>query len=773
MSSHRTIKVFVEPKEQEKLAKEHTVVERYDGFVVLKVSESAARKLAKSHLVEDITEDYAIRVDGRELVPAESALKKTHGVGLKKGEAVNAPSAGPHHFLAQFIGPVKDEWLKLVKKAGGEIREPMGGFVYVVRAKQSAACKIASLPCVRWIGHFPHAERIADSTRHSLSGGSQPASQPVLPRRRVLADVFAVEFFGSADAKAGIKAVKQLGIEILSDESKSGLLVVRAKGAKAKQAKLIDGLSAIHGVRRIRERVARRTTNDVAAGIMGTAKTVASPGLGLSGQGEIVGICDTGFDTGIPTTIHKDFSGRIVAIKSYSITPDLDSFLHNPRADDGPSDLDSGHGTHVAGSVLGDGTVSQSVTGAPLIRGLAHRARLVFQAVEQETKWKSAADLEENGRYGLWGLPHDLKTLFQFAYQKGARIHSNSWGGGDPGVYDAQCRQLDRFVWDRKDFCILVAAGNDGSDKDGDGRINPTSVTSPATAKNCITIGASENNRSNFNTNTYGQWWPQDYPASPHKNDPIANNANQVAAFSSRGPTVDNRIKPDVVAPGTFILSTRSTLLAANNFGWEAFPPSKKYFYMGGTSMATPLTAGAVALLREYLRTVKGIANPSAALLKATLIAGAQRLTGYAPAGSVCDNHQGFGRVHLDSIVAPTAPASTRFLEVQPGLTTGAVHSLTINVKSSAVPLRIVLAYSDFPGPALVNNLNLIATAPTGTKLVGNQRAGSSASTIDTKNNVEVIHVPNPAVGNWQVDIVASNVSQGPQDFALVTLAHQ
>ena len=98
--------------------------------------------------------------------------------------------------------------------------------------------------------------------------------------------------------------------------------------------------------------------------------------------------------------------------------------------------------------------------------------------------------------------------------------------------------------------------------------------------------------------------------------------------------------------------------------------------------------------------------------------------------------------------------------------------ALTINVKSSAVPLRIVLAYSDFPGPALVNNLNLIATAPNGTKLVGNQRSGGS-SALDTKNNVEAIHVPTPTIGTWRIDIVASNVAQGPQDFALVTLAHQ
>lgn len=172
-----------------------------------------------------------------------------------------------------------------------------------------------------------------------------------------------------------------------------------------------------------------------------------------------------------------------------------------------------------------------------------------------------------------------------------------------------QCRQIDQFIWDHKDFCLLFAAGNNGSDKDGDGQINPGSVSSPGTAKNCITVGACENNRTDFNSQTYGRWWPQDFPASPVKNDPMANNPDQVVAFSSLGPALDDRIKPDVVAPGTFILSTRSTQLAFNNFAWAAFPGSKKYFHMGGTGMATPLTAGAVGLIREFLRERKELAT--------------------------------------------------------------------------------------------------------------------------------------------------------------------
>jgi hypothetical protein len=243
----------------------------------------------------------------------------------------------------------------------------------------------------------------------------------------------------------------------------------------------------------------------------------------------------------------------------------------------------------------------------------------------------------------------------------------------------------------------------------------------------------------------------------------VADDPNQIVAFSSRGPTADRRVKPDVVAPGTYILSTRSRMIAENNFGWGRFEPSKLYMYDGGTSMATPLTAGGIGVVREYLRTRQQIASPSAALLKASLVASAVFLGG--PASSF-DSNQGYGRVNLDSILAPAMPTSVRFIE-EAGLQTGQMNQRTIRVTSAGSALRIVLAYSDFPGPALVNNLNLVVRAPNGTVLVGNGGA-PSAGTFDTKNNLELVHIADAPAGDYRVQVVASNVASGPQPFALV-----
>ena len=187
--------------------------------------------------------------------------------------------------------------------------------------------------------------------------------------------------------------------------------------------------------------------------------------------------------------------------------------------------------------------------------------------------------------------------------------------------------------------------------------------------------------------------------------------------------------------------------------------------------MATPLVSGAVALLREFLRKKKQISNPSAALLKAALVAGATRLAHYGPAGAVVDNDQGFGRINVDGVIAPPTPASARFTEAGAGLKTGELSSRKVTVKSKTKPLRIALAWSDPPGPTLVNNLDLIVTAPDGRKFVGNQRR-NGPPTLDTTNNVQLVHVEKPAAGTWTIDVVGSNVARGPQDFALVSIGH-
>ena len=770
----RMVKVFCAGQAQDQLARKIPVIERYDGFVVAEVPQKGLRQLSREYPVEDMTDLYTIRVGGRRIDTSRPRLDAKGKLRSHPAyKRVKPLSPGRHHHLVQFIGPIKREWLRAVKRVGGEPRAPYADFTYLVRADDKALRGIMALPFVRWAGHLPHEDRVAPSVSPRIGRRRRATSAP-LPGGQALPGTYVVEFFGPEDLAKALAAVKKLGCKILDKEPKARILLVEARGGEAQRRKAIAGLAAIHGVREIREWSLARTCSDVAAAIMGAGITMGNRGLGLSGRGEYVGACDTGLDTGDPRNIHPDFAGRVAWIKSYRIPRFLAAAVRNPGADDGPADAYSGHGTHIAGCILGSGAVSRGLEGKGLagpIRGLAYRARLVFQAVQQKIVWRDPGDLLEHGPYFLAGIPGSLKDLFSDAYRRRTRIHSNSWSGGDFGAYTQRCDQLDDFVWKHKDFCVLVSAGNDGMDRQGLGKIKFMSVRPPGTAKNCITVGACESRRPNFDTQTYAAWDPRVYRARRFRNDPMADNPAQVAPFSSRGPTLDGRLKPDVVAPGTFVLSTRSRMIAPTNDGWAAFPWSPLYFYLGGTSQATPLTAGAVALVREYLRTKKKIRHPTAALLKATIIAGTTRLPGYAPAGAGVDNHQGFGRVNLAAVLAPPKPASSEFVEVKPGLRTGEVHAIQVRMRSGRAPLRVVLAYSDYAGPSLVNNLNLIVTAPDGMKYIGNQSAGKRPK-FDAKNNVEVVHVQKPAKGTWRIEVVGSNIPHEPQDFALVYTAH-
>ncbi|MCH1617079.1 MAG: S8 family serine peptidase, partial [Candidatus Poseidonia sp.] len=285
---------------------------------------------------------------------------------------------------------------------------------------------------------------------------------------------------------------------------------------------------------------------------------------GLDGSGIIVTVADTGLDNGVNNTnMHPDFRDHITGILSFPPTGSSCTYYGlSPCVADSAEDH-HGHGTHVAGSVLGDGTHSNGA-----IIGAAPEAHLLFHSIATTV---SSQEL-------LIGIPNDLDDLFSLAWDNGSRVHTNSWGSSVAGEYTSSSMQADASARTHDEMVILFAAANEGVDADLNGEIDLDSMGSPATAKNVLTVGASENNRGNM---TY-VWGSSDY-GSPISTDRLADNPEGMAAFSSRGPTDDGRLKPDFSAPGTMILSAKSR--STTDTGWLAHNAS--YTYMGGTSMAT------------------------------------------------------------------------------------------------------------------------------------------------------------------------------------------
>ena len=150
----------------------------------------------------------------------------------------------------------------------------------------------------------------------------------------------------------------------------------------------------------------------------------------------------------------------------------------------------------------------------------------------------------------VWaGFRVDLHDLFRPPYDNdGARVHSNSWGSTTPGqAYDSSANEIDDMVWNHQDLVICFAAGNDGIDANANGVVDAGSIGSQSAAKNGIVVGASESLRPEFEP-SYGGYWPGDFPTDPLRSDHQADDPAGLVAFSSRGPTSEGRIKPDLVA---------------------------------------------------------------------------------------------------------------------------------------------------------------------------------------------------------------------------------
>lgn len=446
--------------------------------------------------------------------------------------------------------------------------------------------------------------------------------------------------------------------------------------------------------------------NDRSAEIIGSRPLTAEniiTATGLTGSGQIVGIADSGLDDGSMSDIHPDLANTGGSQKIPKIM--LQSYTDRILADD-----PSGHGTFMAATIAGTGAASQGK-----YRGIAPGASLYFQAL-----------LDRNGNIDV---PDDAADLFLPAYQAGVRVHVNGWGNGSN--YNASAAQVDKFVYQHPTFLPIFSAGNSGPDRG--------TLTSQANSKNALVIGSSQVPRPAF--------------------DPEARFADQVAASSSRGPTADGRIKPDLLAPGSALISACSSLAESN------FAANPLYTRMGGSSMAAAVTGGATALLREQLSTQNRVSDPSAALIKALLINGARRHSGNPFV-------EGFGILDLASTSLALKEDLFKMVDYKTRINQGESREYKLIVTDPTMPIKVTLAWTDPAGKAgdgatLVNDLNLSVWDTHGHVYYGND--SDHRQVTDTVNNVEQVNITNPERGEYTIVVHAADInSNSGQDFALV-----
>ncbi|MCB9896754.1 MAG: S8 family serine peptidase [Planctomycetes bacterium] len=502
----------------------------------------------------------------------------------------------------------------------------------------------------------------------------------------------------------------------------------------------------------------------------------------LQGQGQLIGIVDTSFDWNNTGTAGCGFGYPDLAISNYGFAlPNLARVLLGsvgsggvnmkiPRADIlGGATLQgvdtNEHGVGVAGAAAADfygdndtkwweHDVDNWESWAPtnysglLGPGIAHEAQLYLTPVMDSAntfRWESPGEFPTN-----MGL-----TLTNMA-NAGVCTTNHSVGLAESNnTYTQTSVVHDTKGFDHQGMLQCMAAGNDGA--------GSNKLTSQAVVKNALAVGAS---------------------------DDVLQPENR-ASFSSTGPRFDGARKPDVMAPGTDDApragGVQSLLILPNTNGTSG--ASCAYQYTAGTSFSSPTMAGAGALVHQYFTEGRypgndPLTSASAALMKAMLVNAGHRLTGANLDGVYPGNYQGWGEPNLLSVLGGLGPRDLIVVDMPGGAGgfSGASSTnlvKTFNVDSASQPLKVTLAWTDEPGSTgtgkkLVNDLDLIVTAPGGATYRGNVFNTSTGVSItggsaDTLNNVECVIVNSPATGAWTatVDPGAGNYSVG-QGCALV-----
>jgi len=611
-------------------------------------------------------------------------------------------SDAPQYYIIQFTGPLQNRWQKELAQHGIRTFGYLPNYAVIAKLTPEQRRLVAQLAMVRWVGLFQPAYKLQDVLLNAT--GIKELTIQVTP---------------GEDAEPVSTLIQARGGIVHDVLVTSFATTIRATLA----ADHIPEIARLQEVIWIQEWTEPTICNNQCQWVVQTGwKSTAQPDTalavrtawknGVRGQGVILSTTDTGLNTG-----HNMFRDPSLPITPPGIWPNhrkVVAFKLYQGASSGESPY---HGSHVNGTVAGDDSITG---GTSYYDGMALKARLYFVDLTSST----GGFVIGNDLTPLWdsvylgrGLPDSLRPITQ---------HSGSWGwSNSSGTYLIQDASTDNYCWQHKDFLCIMAAGNESSTR---------RIRNPGIAKDVLTVGADSNGTA----------------------------ANKIASFSSRGPTQDGRLKPNVMAPGT-------DLWSALNTGQSG------YDQMSGTSMATPAVSGALGLVRCYLRAgyyPTGTPEPgnriqyiSAALMRSLAIVSADPNIG---SYVVPSNDIGWGRIDIDSVLYFTGDQRKLLLcDDTLGLATGEYKEARFHV-TATIPLRVSLAWSDTAAapnanPTLVNNLNLELTSPTGTNYHGNKYTGGQSQANptgwDTVNTEECCRINAPDTGLWTIRVYGQNIA--------------
>jgi len=455
--------------------------------------------------------------------------------------------------------------------------------------------------------------------------------------------------------------------------------------------------------------------NDGPTGSAHTARVTAlrpggSLGLNLRGQNMTIGMWEISY----PRKSHVELTGRI----SDGSTTDNGFFQsHNDE---------TGHATHVAGTMIGSGTNS------PDARGIAYAAKiLAYNSQNDESEALDAATdptkalLVSNHSYGLvWEVVNSLPWL--------------------PGAYSEEARNWDQLTFAAPYYQPVFAAGNDMDP--GDPLPHRDYLLGSANAKNPIIVAAT---------------WS--LPQSGYNNNPAT---VAITDFSSFGPTDDRRIKPDIAAKGMEVWSCWSS----NNTA---------HFETQGTSMAAPAVAGVLTLLQQHYSNLNAGQFMRAATVKGLVLNTADEAGNFDGP----DYRFGWGLINAEKAAQMITVRNNQSIIEELTLTQGQTYTKQITAIGTK-PLKATICWTDPAGnvnetansttPALRNNLNMRIKKTNEAdqfpwKLNPSDIGGAAIKGINNVDNVETVEIKN-ANGIYTIEITngGGQLVGGSQKFSLI-----
>jgi len=707
--------------------------------------------------------------------------------------------AGKRMHLVRFNGPIKPEWRKMLVDRGFEIVDYIPNYTYLVYAEAGAISDLqtsaleASSP-VEWDGVYKDEYRISPDVFTSKDKNGI---------RSLTSSQFQVQLYKdpstNTDTLNLIDSIKTAPIKGQQEVMHYVNLVVGLDSAGLEKLSSRPDVISIHG---FTEPIKLDERQDIilAGNLTGNGPT---PGdyltyLAVHGFAQqqfdasnfAVDITDSGVDVANPASPNQFVLRRLgdPAGSSRYIYSRLEGTPHQGSTRQGCD----GHGNLNASIIMG------FVPSGPPFNVFPHADASSFRyglGVAPFVKLGSSVIFDPV----TFTFPN-FENLQSEAYRDGSRISSNSWGN-TLNAYTSDSQRYDFLVRDaqpagstspsagNQEMVIVFAAGNFGS--------GANTVGAPSTAKNVITVGASENVQAFGGADGCGI------------DDASANSVSDIIFFSSRGPTSDGRKKPDIMLPGTHVSGTVAQQVASpnpvsgtgdalncftsagvcggpgnNNINFFPLGGQQWYTASSGTSHSTPAVSGLAALIRQDFIN-RGLTPPSPAMTKGIMMNSARYMTGTGANDTLPSNNQGMGLASLNNYFDIFAQARIIRDQVNADRFTasGQQRIFSGSIADGTKPVRVTLAWTDAPGStagnAFVNNLDLEVTIG-GQTFLGNVFSGANSTaggSADTRNNVESVFIPAGVTGNFMVKVKATNIAGNgvpnnadplDQDFALV-----